>query len=309
MFMLNITMANIARNMLLGDAVYNDKIELMKRMYPWSWLLQQNSAYTNRMLSNEQLMADFFKFSCDSGCSTDESCIKTYPELADVLPPTGTAMFKYDLTYCDIGKYYEPCARDGYYDYYEREHSRSWANLDKERANDLIYDMVVLTATTFAGLFESCITKGDDCQYTNEMEFYENGLYGIPKSQQIAEFLAETVCDTSCIITPCVDQQGACIPDHCGIIRDGYKFGAIYDQYVCKATKSYLGCNKEPQTDDDKYTIIGICVTVAITIVITAIITYCITAKCKSQIKLDMSSYDSSSSEDSKSGNNKHEEV
>jgi hypothetical protein len=260
------------------------------------------------MLSNEQLMADFFKFSCDSGCNTDESCIKTYPELADVLPPTGTAMFKYDLTYCDIGKYYEPCARDGYYDYYEHEHSRSWANLDKERANELIYDMIVLTATTFAGLFESCVAKGD-CQYNNEMDFYENGLYGIPKSQQIAEFLAETVCDTSCIITPCINQQGACIPDHCGIIRDGYKFGAIYDQYVCKAAKSYMGCNKEPSSNDDKEAIIIMCVVLAVVIIITAIITYCITAKCKSQIKFNVSSYDSSSSEDSKQGTNKHEEV
>jgi hypothetical protein len=308
MFMLNITMANITRNMLLGDAIYNDKIELIKRMYPWSWLMQQSSVYTNRMLSNEQFVADFLKFSCDSGCSTDESCIKTYPELSDVLPPNGMAVFKYDQTYCNIGKYYEPCARDGYYDYFEHDHSRGWANLDKEHANDLIYDMIVLTATTFAGLFESCIAKGD-CQYNYEMDFYENGLYGIPKSQQIAEFLAQTVCDTSCIITPCIDQQGACIPDHCGIIRDGYKFGAIYDQYVCKATKSYLGCDKEPPSKDDKEGIIIMCVVIAVVIIITASITYCITAKCKSQIKLDMSSYDSSSSEDSKSSTNKHEEV
>ena len=308
MFMLNITMANITRNILLGDAIYNDKIELMKRMYPWSWALQQSSAYTNKLLGNEQFMADFLKFSCDSGCSTDESCIKVYPELADILPPTGTASFKYDKTYCDIGKYYEPCTRDGYYDYYKRDHSQSWSTLDKERAYDLIYDIIVLTATTFAGLFESCIAK-DDCYYDREVDFYENGLYGIPKSQQIAEFLAETVCDTSCIVTPCIDQQGACIPDHCGIIRDGYKFGGIYDQYVCKATKSYLGCNKEPPSDDDKNGIIIMCVVIAVTIIITAAITYCITSRCKSQIKLEMSSYDSSSREDSKSSTDKHEEV
>ena len=308
MFMFNITMANITRNMLLGDAIYNDKIELMKRMYPWSWAMQQSSAYTNKLLGNEQFIADFLKFSCDSGCTTDESCIKVYPELADILPPNGMASFKYDRTYCNIGRYYEACARNGYYDYFKSEHSQSWSTLDKERANDLIYDIVVLTATTFAGLFESCIIKGD-CQDVRESDFYENGLYRVPNSQQIAEFLAQTVCDTSCIITPCVDQQGACIPDHCGIIRDGYKFGAIYDQYVCKAAKSYLSCNKEPPKDDDKYTVIGICVAAAIVVIITAIITYCITAKCKSQIKLEMSSYESSSSEDSKQDTNKQEEV
>ena len=308
MFMLNITMANITRNMLLGDTIYDDKIELLKRMYPWSWLMQQSSAYTNKMLGNEQFISDLLKFSCDPGCSTDESCIKTYPELSDVLPPTGTAMFKYDQTYCDIGNYYEPCARDGYYNHYKGEREESWSGLDKDRANVLIYDMVTLTSTTFAGLFESCIAKGD-CNYDSEIEFYENGLYGIPKSQQIAEFLAQTVCDTSCIITPCIDQKGACIPDHCGIIRDGYKFGAIYDQYVCKATKAFLECNKQPPLDNDKGFIIGMCVAFAVAIIITVLITYCITAKCKSQIKFDASSYDSSSSEDPKPSSNKQEKI
>ena len=247
MMILNMTIANLSRSILLSNAFYNDKIELLKRVLPFAQVYQSQSAYAARALNNEKFVNDFFKYSCDRGCNTFGACVQYYSDLIapELNNPTGEVHFTYDEAMCSIGKSYESCAQNGYYDYVSDGSSKSWSQYDEESAYNQIYELIVMTPLTNAGLTECCRINGECTEYI------ETGLYNAfkgyaPSNRYISENLARFVCDESCVPYSCPSGQGVCLPDHCGVSSENYVFGAQYDEYVCKVTKAYLGCNKTP---------------------------------------------------------------
>ena len=285
---LNMTIANLSRAMLLSNEFYNDKIELLKRVLPFAQVYNAQPAYAMRALNNEKFVNDFFKYACDRGCNTFGACVEYYTDLIapELNNPTGEAHFTYDEAKCTISRSYESCTQHGYYDYTTDGSSASYSLYDEESAYNHIYELIVMTPLTNAGLTESCRINGECTDYR------ETGLYNAfkgraPTYRYISEKLAKSVCDETCMAYPCPTGQGVCLPDHCGISSENYVFGAQYDAYVCKATKAYLGCNKSPDTKTGYNVggIIGIVVGVIAFIAIVSAVTYYITIKCRKDEK------------------------
>ena len=153
MMILNMTIANLSRAMLLSNEFYNDKIEILKRVLPFAQVYNMQPAYVARALNNEKFVNDFFKYACDRSCNAFGACVERYTELIapELNNPTGESHFTYDEAMCTVGKSYESCAQNGYFDYT----SDGYSKYDEESAYNHIYELIVMTPVTNAGLTES----------------------------------------------------------------------------------------------------------------------------------------------------------
>lgn len=281
MMLFNMTIANLSRNFLLGGSYNKDTIETLKRFYPFAGLTGRVPESTiDFMLNNEKYINALFKYACEYDCNSDEACIETIPEFEGIFD--SKISFYHDDNICRLGKQFESCAANHYYDYQEQSKGvYRYAMLDDELAYEHSYDLIIATPVTYAGLYESCFIKGDCTEQMYTDGYNVLRFYGAPRSQQIAELLVKSTCDTTCVAYPCPGGQGTCVPDHCVTTRDGYNFGVAHDHYICAVTKAYFDCKGKDDSGINVGAIIGAFVAFIVFIVIIVVITVCAMRKCK----------------------------
>lgn len=297
---LNLTVTNMTVSRLLSDQYTTDRRELLKHFYPFAYTHHLDETITNRLLNNDKFVNDYYTFACDYGCKTFGACIGQYPEAISDENPTGQAYFSYDENACAINERYESCHRDGYFgltDY--GDGSYSWRNVQK--SDGIIDSLKLITKmpVTYAALYESCVARGDciDIPFEGNGNDFSTFDYQIPQSEQIGNILIESVCNSQCYTYACPSGQGICIPDNCGTIRDGWKFAAVYDPYVCKVATAYTSCEKSPNHDNPNntlYAILGIAGSIAFVVIITLITVY-ISRKCCCKSKSESAELESQS--------------
>ena len=317
---LTLIFTSFSYSKLLENSYYQDKLEILKRIYPFMSVFEINYDIARRAINNEKFINDYFNYSCNASCSNLGGCIEYYDFAISSNNPEGETHFFYDEAVCVMQEKYESCDVNGYYNYEHIDDSTtSFSTIEEVYAYAHIYDLVTMTKLTYTKLYESCVKKGD-CDGYEENDKHIEFKRVAPTSQNISEVLASAVCDSKCVIQTCPNGNGACIPDNCGIEVDGYTYVAEYDQYVCKVAKSYLKCNKMPEFDDtwDKVQMALGFGGIALGIVLIIVITVFITKKCSKPIVIELSSsYDdqtdstesSSESSTDSSSESKREEV
>lgn len=317
MILFNLIFVSFSYDNLLENSYYQDKLEILKRIYPFMSLFEAKYDVAMRAINNEKFVNDYFKYSCNVSCFNIGDCIEYYDFAVSSENPKGETHFSYDEAVCVMQEKYESCDVNGYYNYERIDDSTtSFSTIEEVYAYAHIYDLVTMTKLTYTKLYESCIKTGD-CDDYKETGRYTEFKQIAPTGQYISEVLASAVCDSKCVLQTCSNGLGVCLPDHCGIEVDGYIYVAEYDRYVCKVAKSYLKCNKQPEFDDtwDKIQMALCFGGIALGIILIIVITVCITKKCNKPIIIEVSScYDdqtdsSESSAESKSVESAYEEA
>ena len=292
MMILNMTIARFMQSHLLANEHFNDRAELIKYILPWGDIYNEDPYVFDITVRIEKFVNDYYKYSCDSSCTDIDKCVENYPELTKINGQETAEIFHlYNPIACEIGRTYDSCAKNGYYDYNSDDSSRKWSNIDKNDAYSKIYDLVTRMPFTYDALLVSCVAKGL-CENTQKIDpLFDTFTHHLPKDTTIAKILGDAVCDPSCVPIPCSnDISDLCIPDRCYITRDDWKFFSIYNPYVCKVTKSWLECNKSPELESSGLNagaIVGIVVGVLAFIAIVVVIPYYIATKCKKNEKTD----------------------
>lgn len=290
MMILNMTIAKLIQSHLLANEYFNDRAELIKYILPWGDVYSQNPQIFDIALRDEKFVNDYYKYSCDYSCDEIDKCVEEYPVLAQLSGQANAKSFHlYNPIACEIGRTYDSCAKNGYYDYSSDGSTQRWSTIVKEEAYGKIFDLVTRMPLTYNALLESCVNKGICGSAVKNDPLFNQFTHDLPKDNSIAKVLGDAVCDPSCIPVPCTENPAAaCLPDKCRTERDDWNFIAIHNPYVCKVTKAWLDCAKSPESSGDGLNvggIIGLVVGILAFIAIIVVVTYFVMVKCRKDEK------------------------